>query len=120
MTEVNKYWEAVQSNVCSHCVDSGADGICRLAGESECGLKRYFPAIVDTVLSVQSDNLGPYVKALRENVCSICEHQSKNGACLVRTEVDCGLDRYFPMIVENIESLRIERDRNLTEYLRVQ
>jgi hypothetical protein len=120
MTEVNKYWEAVQANVCAHCIDSDGTGACRLAGDIECGLKRYFPDVVDIVLSVQSDSLGPYVTALREKVCAICEHQSKKGACLVRTEIDCGLDRYYPKVIESIESYRIERDRDLTEYLRVQ
>ena len=120
MTEVNKYWEAVQANVCAHCIDSDGKGACRLAGDVECGLSRYFPDVVETVLSVQSNNLGPYVRALRENVCAVCEHQSKDGACLVRTEVDCGLDRYFPMVVGSIESLGIECNGNLTEYLGVQ
>jgi hypothetical protein len=115
MTEIQRYWEAVQTNVCAHCVDSDGKGFCRVGANAECGLKRYFPAIVDTVLSVQSDNLGPYVRALRENVCAVCEHQSVNGACLVRTEVDCGLDRYFPMIVESIEGFRIEGASNYTE-----
>ena len=120
MTEINRYWEAVQTNVCAHCIDSDRKGACRLDANAECGLKRYFPSIVDTILSVQCDSLGPYVKALRENVCAVCEYQAVDGACLVRTEVDCGLDRYFPKIVESIESINIERNNNLTEYPGVQ
>lgn len=108
MGEFNEFWEAIRTNVCSHCIDSDGHGICRLPEATACGLKRYFPAIVNTVLSVQSDNLGPYVKALRENVCTVCEHQTVQGGCLVRSNIDCGLDRYFPMVVESIESFRVD------------
>jgi hypothetical protein len=120
MTEINRYWGAVQADVCTHCIDSDGKGACRLAGDVECGLSRYFPDVVESVLSVQSNNLGPYVRALRENVCAICEHQSKNGACRVRTEIDCGLDRYYPMVVESIEGFGFQRKSNLTEYPGVQ
>lgn len=106
MAEIDKYWEAIQKNVCAHCIDSDGKGFCRVASATECGLKQFFPAIVNTVLSVQSENLGPYVRALRENICSVCEHQSADGACLVRAEVECGLDRYFPIIVESIEGFK--------------
>jgi hypothetical protein len=115
MKEISKYWEVVQLDVCGHCVDSDGKGTCRLPGNTECGLKRYFPDVVESILSVQSDKLGPYEKALRENVCAICEHQLNDGECLVRTHIDCGLDRYFPMVVESIESLAINQDGRLTQ-----
>jgi hypothetical protein len=115
MTDVQTYWDAVRVQVCTHCIDSDRAGGCRLAGPTVCGLKRYFSTILESVLSVESDSLGPYVKALRENVCSICEHQSADGACLVRTDVDCGLDRYFPMVVEIIETLRVEEKGRITQ-----
>lgn len=105
MKNVTEYWDAVQLRVCGHCIDGDRRGTCRLAGNTECGLKRHFPAIVDSILSVKSDNYGPYVRALRENVCLVCGHQTVGGTCLIRTEVDCGLDRYFPMVVETIESV---------------
>jgi hypothetical protein len=116
MKDITKYWETVQADVCANCIDSNGEGVCRLAGDVECGLKRYFSAVVDSVLSVQNDNLGPYEKALRENVCASCDHQSEDGACYVRTNVDCGLDRYFPMVVESIENFRSERKGNVTGY----
>lgn len=106
MPEIDEYWQAIQDNVCSHCIDSDGKGRCRITTSGNCGLKHFFPEIVNTILSVQSENLGPYVRALRENVCSMCENQSADGSCVVRADVDCGLDRYFPMIVENIERFR--------------
>jgi hypothetical protein len=108
MDDVQVYWDAVRLQVCTHCIDSDRAGGCRLAGPTECSLKRYFPDIVKSVLSVRSESLGPYVKSLRENVCSICQYQSKDGTCLVRTDIDCGLDRYFPLVVESIETVDAE------------
>ncbi|MBM2841002.1 MAG: hypothetical protein HW412_1530 [Bacteroidetes bacterium] len=49
--------------------------------------------------------MEPYIEALRKNVCADCLHQSPDGTCSFRSNVDCGLDRYFPLIVEAIEEL---------------
>jgi hypothetical protein len=112
MPEIDEYWQAIQDNVCAHCIDGDGKGLCRISSATKCGLKHFFPEIVNTVRSVQSENLGPYVRALRENVCSMCEHQSADGSCVVRSDVDCGLDRYFPLIVESIEGLKFGQPDN--------
>jgi hypothetical protein len=110
-TTLDKYWQAVQSRVCVKCIDSDGHGICRLTSAEECGLKVHFPGIVETVLSVQSDEIETYVEALRHNVCMNCKNQSVDGKCMFRTSLDCGLDRYFPLVVEAIEGLRREDGR---------
>ncbi|MBI4547154.1 MAG: hypothetical protein HY707_04185 [Ignavibacteriae bacterium] len=108
---LEQYWQAVQQRVCLNCIDSDGYGNCRLTGEDACGLKYHFPRIVDTVLSVHSDRIEPYVEALRKNVCVFCKHQSPDGKCSFRSNLDCGLDRYFPLIVETIEGVHFESDR---------
>lgn len=104
----DKYWQAVQSRVCVKCIDSDGYGNCRLSGAEECGLKVHFPEIVETVLSVQGDGIEGYVEALRQNVCAHCKNQSADGKCMFRTNLDCGLDRYFPLVIEAIEDSRPE------------
>jgi hypothetical protein len=42
---------------------------------------------------------------LRKNVCSECRHQSSDGTCSLRRSLDCGLDRYFPLVIEAIEEV---------------
>ena len=106
MKRLNEYWQAVRGNVCAKCIDSDPQGNCRLTAEDECGLKLHFPKIVETILSVKSDTLDAYIEALRQNVCASCIHQSADGKCMYRTSVDCGLDRYFPIVVEAIEEAR--------------
>ena len=112
MENIERYWQAVRHKVCAHCIDSDGYGNCRLSGEAECGLKFHFPRIVETVLSVRSDKLGPYLEALRSNVCANCKHQSPDGTCTFRGNLDCGLDRYFPLIVEAIEERHFDLDRS--------
>lgn len=102
---VENYWQAVQQRVCAKCVDGDRFGNCLLSGGETCGLKTYFSQIVEAVLSVQSDKLDIYVAALRKNVCSGCRHQSSDGTCSLRRSLDCGLDRYFPLVIEAIEEV---------------
>ena len=120
MEVVSMYWDAVQADVCAKCIDRNGQGECGLTREVECGLKRHFSGVVAAVLSVRSGELAPYVAALREKVCASCDQQSNDGECHLRTNIDCGLDRYLPMIVESIEKLRTERNGTPTEFLRAQ
>jgi len=102
------YWQAVSTRVCVKCIDGDGNGNCRLTGSLGCGLRLHFPKIVETVLSIHSDEMEPYIEALRENVCAYCVHQSPDGRCSFRINLDCGLDRYFPLIVETIEQLQAQ------------
>jgi hypothetical protein len=99
------YWELVSDKVCSKCIDGDGSGNCRLDSVHRCELREQFPKIVETVLSVKSDRMEPYVEALRKNVCAGCSGQSADGTCKIRNELDCGLDRYFELIVEVIEGV---------------
>ncbi len=120
MKKLDSYWEMVQADVCANCIDRNQAGTCSLSGEFECGLKRHFSGVVDSVLSVKSDELAPYAAALREKVCASCGQQSIDGECRLRTSIDCGLDRYLPLITESIEKFRPEHNGTLTNFLRVQ
>ena len=111
MEDLQKYCEAVQYKVCAKCIDGDGHGNCRLSGEEECGLKVHFTNIVGTILSVQSEKLETYVEALRREVCTNCKHQSPDGTCLVRRQLNCGLDRYFPMIVGVVEEVKFRQER---------
>jgi hypothetical protein len=107
---LDEYWIAVQRKVCLKCIDGDGHGDCRLGTVEECALKAYFPKIVETVLAVRSSNIEPYVQGLRHNVCGDCRHQSTDGTCMLRNQVDCALDRYFPMVAEAIEEVHSRTD----------
>ena len=101
-----EYWEALQSKVCAKCLDGDGKGGCRIAPDQECAMKKYFPQVLETVNSMYSTSIAPYVTQLRSKVCAVCTHQSDEGKCTLRDEVDCALDRYFPLIVQAIEEVQ--------------
>jgi hypothetical protein len=49
----------------------------------------------------------PYEEELRKRVCFHCKNQTSDGRCSLRENVECTLDRYFPLIVEVIEETQM-------------
>ena len=46
-----------------------------------------------------------YIRELRLITCAECGYQTVTGNCRLREDVDCALDRYFPLIIEAIEAV---------------
>lgn len=105
MPTMDEYWQAVQENVCPRCVDSDGTGECRMGTGQCCNIRGHLPKVVDVVNGTYSSTMDPYVEQLRAVVCSQCEHQDTHGVCSRRDEVDCALDRYFPLVVQVIENV---------------
>ncbi len=106
--ELQEYWEAIRTKVCSNCINSDGYANCRLDPTMQCALQPYLALIVKAVNRVRSDRLDDYVSEVRAIVCAQCKYQSLTGKCLLRTELDCALDRYFPLVVEAIEELNTQ------------
>ncbi len=100
-------WEQIQDRVCRKCIDGDTRGGCRLPVDQMCSLKEFFSEIVRTVTSIHSESLQDYVDALRSHICRTCEHQYANGTCRKRDVLECALDRYFPIVVDIIESAKV-------------
>lgn len=105
MNTLDAYWTAVQQKVCKACCDGDGAGGCMLSRGQACALENSFEEIVNAVRSVKSYDVQPYTDAIRLGVCAFCKHQSVDGTCLIRAEVDCGLDRYLPLVIEAIEQV---------------
>lgn len=104
-SELERYWLAVRGRICARCIDGDPTGRCLLSPHRECALEEHFPAVVNAILNADQGTIEPYVKSLREGVCAICGRQTENGDCLFRMQLDCGLDRHLPMIVETITEI---------------
>jgi hypothetical protein len=104
-----EYWQMLQARVCSKCLDGDGQGNCRLAHDGFCALKTYFPKIVEVINCVYSDSMIPYEEQLRLRVCHDCKHENPQGQCKLREQVECALDRYFPLIVEVIEETQMRK-----------
>ena len=104
--EPDKYWQALQEKICVKCVDGDGKGNCRLPAGDDCALKSFLPQLVMTIANVKSDSIETYVNSLRRNVCILCTHQAADMNCSKREDLECALDRYYPFIVEIVETVR--------------
>ncbi len=101
-----EYWSLIQSRVCRRCLDGDGAGGCRLPAGEMCALKELLPEIIRCVTSVQSETMDAYVGALRTNICASCEHQTADRSCAMRNHLECALDRYYPLVVQIIETVK--------------
>jgi hypothetical protein len=93
----------VRNRICRLCTERDSDGQCGLEAPSSCALFRLFPQVALAVQSVNSDDINPYIEAIRRNVCSVCEEQAGDGTCEIRRQVQCALDAYLLLVVDAIE-----------------
>lgn len=104
---MDQSWEVIRMKVCRKCIDSDGKSNCRLPVDETCALEAFFPELLETVNNVRSSSYNDYVEALRQNVCAHCQHQLPNGKCNKRDTLECALDRYYPMIIEAIETIKL-------------
>lgn len=95
--------QIVRDTVCRVCTDRNVDGSCGLEDPGQCALFRLFPQVAQAIQTTHSDDIRDYVKAIRNQVCSICEQRAADGACETREKVACALDAYLLLIVDAIE-----------------
>jgi hypothetical protein len=116
-----KYLEAIRHKVCAICIDRNlATGECGLPPWGKCAIERFYPEITEAVKSVLNSmnkgiiqryndgyygNVDEYVTVLRKYVCVNCKNQLPDGTCILRDSAECGLNRYFPLIIEAIEEV---------------
>jgi hypothetical protein len=115
MLKEQDYLDEIQARICHKCVDGDGRGNCLLSKDSECMIERFFPQILEVVRMNYSASMEPYEAALRQKVCSTCINQSSDGKCVVREDLECSLDRYFPLIVQAIEELDLRKRLSKSE-----
>ena len=103
------YWEAIVRRVCSVCLDQGTDGSCGLTHARMCALQSHLPAVVETILSIESDRMDEYVAAVEAQVCTGCGESDSEGRCGTRDRGECALSSYLALVVDAIEDVRDNR-----------
>jgi hypothetical protein len=93
----------VRGRICRVCTDRTVDGDCGWEEPSSCALFRLFPQVARAVLSVNSEDIRDYIRAIRKQVCSVCSDQTSDGECESRKQVQCSLDAYLLPIIDAIE-----------------
>lgn len=107
------YEEAIMRHVCSHCIDFGEEGVCHSPDPEGCAVFRFLPELVNIAERLNETKIEPYLQAVRKEICMKCRGGGPEGKCPLRDTLDCGLDRYLPLILEAIEEVKGERERQL-------
>jgi hypothetical protein len=89
--------------ICKVCPDRNPDGSCDRLAEGNCTLLSKLPDAAAALLKVHSDQMGPYIEAIRNDVCLRCNLRDPDGGCAVRDTDNCMLDSYLPLLVEAVE-----------------
>lgn len=99
-----EYLAEVKSRICKLCADASDEGLCAISGSGACMVERHLPKIIQVAYIVESTELRDYVASFREHVCVECQ---KDGAvhCSSRDEGLCGMDKYFPLVVEAVDAV---------------
>ena len=111
------YEEAILRHVCSKCIDLGADGICHSSDPEGCAIFRYLPQLVAIAERLREFRIQPYLDAVRQNICMKCRSGEPGHSCPLRDSLDCGLDRYLPLVLDAIEEVKAEKEWELWRQL---
>ena len=93
----------IRNRICGVCSERTVDGECGREAPITCALFRLLPEVAQAIRSVESDDINPYIEAIRRNVCSVCADQTADGSCETRQQVQCALDAYLVLVVDAIE-----------------
>lgn len=93
----------IRERICAVCVDRNPDGSCDRLAEGACTLMEKLPLAAEAILRVDSDQMEPYIQAVRDNVCATCDLRYPDGSCDRRSTDRCMLDCYLPLLVEAVE-----------------
>jgi hypothetical protein len=94
--------EIVRTRICAICPERESQDTCSPQEAAHCSLFQLFPLVAQAILATDSSELEDYVRAIRENVCSVCLDQALDGSC-DRRGVRCTLDACLPQLVDVIE-----------------
>ncbi len=103
---MNPVWESIRLAVCRKCIDGDSTGTCRLPSGEECALKANLSTVLQTIASVPDWSVERQVGAMRIAVCSRCPDQREDGICEKRNALECALDRYYPLVLEKVHSMK--------------
>lgn len=99
----------LRDRICPNCVRYTRMHTCSLPANRRCAIFSNLPEIAAIVEGTHDRSIGPYLDEVRTRICRTCL-EDDHGCCPMRTAVDCALDCYLPMVVEEIE-LELERQR---------
>jgi hypothetical protein len=93
----------VRHRICSLCRERTTEGACGVEQPESCSLFTLFPLVAQAILATEGEDIEACVRAIHENVCSVCIDQRLDGTCPQRDEQRCALDAHMPEVIAAIE-----------------
>ncbi len=100
--QLDRVERRVRDRICPNCARFTRMRTCSLPPNRECAIFSNLPEIAAIVESTNALSIGPYLDEVRSRICRTCLEDA-HGCCPLRNAVDCALDCYLPMVVEEIE-----------------
>ena len=109
--------ERLRDRICPKCVRYTSDHRCSLPRNQRCPLFAHLAELGAIVEQTHCLSISPYIDKVRCRICSRCL-EDKEGNCALRDGLDCAMDTYLPMIVDEIEFELDLQQRDATTGLR--
>ncbi|HYT92053.1 MAG TPA: hypothetical protein VEL76_25280 [Gemmataceae bacterium] len=105
-SELQEYLDEMRRHVCARCVERPEGGPpCAPLGKN-CGLEMHLPRLVESIRSIHSDLVEPYLEHNRRDICAHC-------AFLHSDICPCPMDYLSVLVVEAVEAVdERRRERN--------
>src|SRR5262249_13675917 len=96
--DYQEYLDEIREQVCSRCVERPPGGPpCAPLGKV-CGVEMHLPQLVESIRSVHSGLVEPYVRHNREGICAHCDY-------LESSICPCPMDYLAALVVEAVETV---------------
>ena len=104
--ELTEYLDEIRKEVCSRCVERPPGGPpCAPLGK-QCGIEMHLPEIIQSIHSVESKSIEPYLMANRKQICESC-------TLLHSSICPCPMDYLSVLVVQAVE--QVDRRRESVE-----
>ena len=101
--DLNRVERRLRDRICPNCMRYTRLHTCSLPANRHCAIFSSLPEIAAIVEGTNALSIGPYLDEVRTRICRTCM-EDDHGCCPLRNAVDCALDCYLPMVVEEIEA----------------
>lgn len=100
--DLSRVKDRLRDRICPNCARFTRERTCSLPPDRECAIFKYLEEIATIVQRTHDTAIDPYVDNVRDRICKSCL-EDDHGCCPMRNAIDCALDCYLPMIVDEVE-----------------
>jgi hypothetical protein len=109
LADYREYLDEIREQVCSRCVERPPGGPpCAPLGKV-CGVEMHLPQLIESIRSIHSGLVVPYLQHDREVICAHCEF-------LESSICPCPMDYLAALIIEAVEEVDRRRAGRATEH----